>query len=74
MKTLSIQISNEHHNHVKAIAALKGLSIKDYVVSCILPSDEPNEATLMAIKEVELGVGLKEYSNVDDLISKMQEK
>ena len=33
MPRLSIEISAQEHQHLKAVAALKGLSIKDYVLS-----------------------------------------
>lgn len=37
MPRLSIEISNDEHRKLKAIAALAGQSIKDYVLDCSLP-------------------------------------
>ena len=57
MPRLSIDISAEDHQQLKAMAALKGQSIKDYVLSRALV-DMPNPATmtdaeaLQALKEL----------------------
>jgi uncharacterized protein (DUF1778 family) len=45
MPRLSIDISSEAHQQLKAMAALKGQSIKDYVLSRALV-DMPNPATM----------------------------
>jgi uncharacterized protein (DUF1778 family) len=45
MPRLSIDISAEDHQQLKAMAALKGQSIKDYVLSRALV-DMPNPATM----------------------------
>lgn len=37
MPRLSIDISSDEHRQLKAIAALAGQSIKDYVLDCSLP-------------------------------------
>jgi hypothetical protein len=41
---LSIEISPEQHQRLKASAALKGQSIKDYVLSRTLPTAEEQAA------------------------------
>ncbi len=46
---LSIEISSEQHQRLKASAALQGLSIKDYVLSRTLP----NTGEQAALKELE---------------------
>jgi uncharacterized protein (DUF1778 family) len=38
MRRLSIEITLEQHQKLKAIAALRGKSIKDYVLERVLPS------------------------------------
>ena len=45
MPRLSIDISAQEHQQLKAMAALKGQSIKDYVLSRALV-DMPNPATM----------------------------
>jgi len=46
---LSIEVSPEQHQRLKAAAALKGQSIKDYVLSRTLPT----AAEEMALQELE---------------------
>ncbi|WP_019604340.1 DUF1778 domain-containing protein [Teredinibacter turnerae] len=41
---LSIEISPEEHQRLKAAAALQGKSIKDYVLERTLPSKDENQA------------------------------
>ena len=41
---LSIEISNEQHQFLKAAAAIQGKSIKEYVLDSALPTDEEQEA------------------------------
>ncbi|MDD2760662.1 MAG: antitoxin [Methylomonas sp.] len=40
---LSIEVTPEQHQRLKAVAAIKGQSIKDYVLDRVLP-DEDDEA------------------------------
>ena len=56
MPRLSIEITQEQHQHLKAIAALNSKSIKDFVLERILPSiDKPEEteAEKLALKQLE---------------------
>ena len=46
MPRLSIDISTEEHRQLKAIAALNGQSIKDYVVARTLHGDEVADDTV----------------------------
>ncbi|MDG1253868.1 MAG: DUF1778 domain-containing protein [Glaciecola sp.] len=41
---LSIEITNEQHQFLKAASALKGQSIKNYVLQRVLPSTQEQEA------------------------------
>jgi hypothetical protein len=41
---LSIDITAEQHQFLKAAAAIQGKSIKTYVLECALPSHEESEA------------------------------
>jgi Antitoxin ParD len=45
MPRLSIDISTEEHRQLKAIAALSGQSIKDYVVARTLHGDDKSDDT-----------------------------
>jgi uncharacterized protein (DUF1778 family) len=38
MSRLSIEISGQQHQQIKAMAALKGISIKDYILQATLPA------------------------------------
>lgn len=48
---LSIEITSEQHQHLKAIAALQGQTIKDYVLERTLP--ELNSGDDEAFKKLE---------------------
>jgi len=43
MRRLSIEITPEQHQRLKAVAALRGKSIKDYVLERVLPSFSETE-------------------------------
>jgi len=78
MPRLSIDISPQDHQQIKAMAALKGQSIKDYVLSRALV-DMPNPATmtdaeaLQALKELltprlaEVDAGRIESATADNI-------
>lgn len=40
MSRLFIDVSGEQHQKIKVLAALQGKSIKDYVLSKLIPEDE----------------------------------
>ena len=44
MSRLSIEVTPEQHQRLKAIAALHGQTIKDYILACALPSLSAQEA------------------------------
>jgi uncharacterized protein (DUF1778 family) len=50
MSRLSIDLTPEQHQKIKAIAAMQGKSIKEYVLSQILPTSSDEE---MALHELE---------------------
>jgi hypothetical protein len=41
---LSIDITNEQHQFLKAAAAIQGKSIKSYVLECALPTQQEKDA------------------------------
>ncbi len=49
MSRLSIELTAEEHKKIKAVAALHGHSIRDYVLERILPS--PND--ILALQELD---------------------
>lgn len=54
MSRLSIELTSEQHKHVKAVAALEGKSIKEYVLSRVLPPhNEEYLTTDKALAELE---------------------
>lgn len=52
MSRLSIELTDTQHQQIKALAAIKGQSIKQYVVDRILPSGSINADELAAIEEL----------------------
>ena len=50
MSRLSIELTQEQHQKIKAMAALTGTSIREYVVSRLLPASSDEE---LALKELE---------------------
>lgn len=52
MSRISIDVTPEEHQKLKAIAALRGKSIKEYVIERTLGADE-DPATAVALKELE---------------------
>ncbi|MDR4513636.1 antitoxin [Nitrosomonas sp.] len=50
MSRLSIDLTPEQHQKIKALAAMQGKSIKEYVLNRILPTSSDEE---MALEELE---------------------
>ena len=50
MSRLSIELTPEQHQKIKAVAALQGKSIKEYVLAQILPASSDED---MALNELE---------------------
>ena len=50
MSRLSIDLTPEQHQKIKAVAAMQGKSIKEYVLNQILPTSSDEE---MALHELE---------------------
>ena len=51
MSRLSIDLTPEQHQKIKAVAALQGKSIKEYVLAQILPTSSDEE---IALNELEI--------------------
>ena len=50
MSRLSIELTPEQHQRIKAVAALNGSTIRDYVLERILPSGQGEEAALRELE------------------------
>lgn len=51
MSRLSIEITGQQHQQIKALAALKGVSIKDYILQASLP---PTKRESLLEEELEI--------------------
>ncbi|MBV6446954.1 DUF1778 domain-containing protein [Nitrosomonas sp.] len=51
MSRLSIDLTPEQHQKIKAVAAMQGKSIKEYVLTQILPTSSDED---MALRELEM--------------------
>ena len=60
MSRLSIEISQEQHQQIKALAALQGKSIKDFVLSKLFQTSSKEEDLAMAKLENLLLTRIKE--------------
>jgi hypothetical protein len=52
MSRISIDVTENEHKRLKAIAALRGKSIKDYVLERTLGTDEDDDAALQELEEL----------------------
>ncbi len=50
MARLSIEIAEEQHQQIKALAAMRGLSIKDYILEKALPMTEEEQQAMERLK------------------------
>ena len=48
MSRLSIEVSSEQHQKIKALAALQGKSIKDFILDKLFSADSDDEQAAMA--------------------------
>jgi len=51
MSRLSIEVSSEQHQKIKALAAIQGKSIKDFILEKLLSAEDEDEKN--AMKELE---------------------
>ncbi len=52
MSRISIDITDDEHKRLKALAALQGKSIKDYVLERTLGADETDHPALRELEEL----------------------
>lgn len=72
---MTIEMPEQEHKKLKAMAAFLGISLKELVLNCLrdnlLSKNRPNAKTLKAFKETEQGVGLTECEDFNDFIDKL---
>ena len=75
MSRMTIDVPEEDHKRLKALAAVLGKSMREIVIEWIhehlYSSNTPNTETLEAIKQIESGDNLVESENIDDLFKKL---
>lgn len=52
MSRISIDVTDDEHKKLKAMAALRGKSIKDYVLERTLETDQADEAALRELEKL----------------------
>jgi predicted DNA-binding protein len=75
MSRMTIDVPEEDHKRLKALAAILGKSMREIIMEWIhehlYSSNTPNAETLDAIKQIERGDNLIESDNIDDLFKKL---
>jgi len=74
LSRLTIDITKKTHKRLKAIAAIQGKSMREYVSDLIKQAvykRVPNKETLKEIAETEAGKGLLEAEDALDLFDKL---
>ena len=75
LSRMTIDIPEEDHKRLKALAALLGKSMREIILEWmhehLYGANAPNAETLEAIKQIERGENLIESTDVDDLFRKL---
>jgi len=75
MSRMTIDVPEEDHKRLKALAAVLGKSMREIVTEWIhdhlYSSNTPNSKTLDAIKQIEKGENLVESKDIDDLFKNL---
>ena len=75
LSRMTIDIPEEDHKRLKALAAVLGKSMREIVMDWIhehlYSSNTPNAKTLEAIMQIENGENLIEAKDADDLFKKL---
>lgn len=73
---MTIDVPEEDHKRLKALAAVLGKSMREIILGWIhqhlYSSNTPNAETLEAIKQIESGENLIESKDIDDLFKKLR--
>ncbi len=80
MSRLSIDLSPDQHNAIKAMALLEGVNIKEYVVRCVfrdIPGNDkgkkPNARLMAALKESLSHKGKKRYKSAKEIFDRYRD-
>jgi predicted DNA-binding protein len=72
---MTIDVPDEDHKRLKALAALTGKSMREIIIGWIhehlYSANTPNAETLNAINQIEKGENLIESENMDDFFKKL---
>lgn len=75
MSRMTIDVPEEDHKRLKALAAILGKSMREIIVEWIqehlYSSNTPNAQTLKAIMQIEQGENLVESDNVEDFFKQL---
>ena len=75
MSRMTIDVPEEDHKRLKALAAVLGKSMREIIIEWIhehlYSSNTPNAETLEAIKQIERNENLIESDNIDELFKKL---
>ncbi|SCA62740.1 hypothetical protein SCG7109_AD_00090 [Chlamydiales bacterium SCGC AG-110-M15] len=76
MQRLSINIPRKEHMRLKALSALRGISIKELVLSCLeenlYAKNKPNAETLDVFKKTDKGQGIVHCQDIDDFLDRLE--
>ena len=75
LSRMTIDIPQEDHKRLKALAAVFGKSMREIVIEWIhehlYSFNTPNAETLNAMKQIERGENLVESKDIDDMFKKL---
>ena len=75
MSRMTIDVPEEDHKRLKALAAVMGKSMREIISGWIhehlYSTNTPNPETLEAIRQIERGENLIEANNMEDLFKKL---
>jgi predicted DNA-binding protein len=73
---MTIDLPEEDHKRLKALAAVLGITMREIIVNLIhdhlYSTNSPNKETLEAIASVEKGKDLVESKDIDDMFRKLE--
>lgn len=66
---LTIDMDKSDHKRLKMAASMMGVSIKNLVLMSVdeFMHRKPNKVTVKAMKQSEIGKGIKKFNNLDEL-------
>jgi antitoxin component of RelBE/YafQ-DinJ toxin-antitoxin module len=67
---LTIDMERSEHKRLKMAASMMGTSIKNLVLMSVeeFMQKKPNKVTMKAMKQSEVGKGLKKFKNLDEML------